>query len=149
MRRWLDTWQFWTGVAYFALAALVVGLFVVNEHARNAANRAVREQAIRIADMRAAANSDYTLCITGRVQLARVDRFLRGVQGLGDILYLNALEVHRVTPSGTPTYAAQVSNLRRLRAVAADVAGISFPIPTKATCAARRQAALISPPPGG
>lgn len=53
----LSDWRFWVGVAYFGIAATVVGLFILF-------NRTAREEASRAAGARAAASTQVGQCFT-------------------------------------------------------------------------------------
>lgn len=130
----LDDWRFWTGVAYFALAFLMVWLYVVN-------SRTIREEATRRATELAAMQAAYRQCLGSIPSLNKINTHLRGVNDLAETLTLNSLAVASTTPKGDPQYRTRRANLARLQAARAKIGAVAeLPVPTRKQCRERLRA---------
>lgn len=124
----MDSLEFWLVVAYFGIAALVVGLWFVSI-------RISHEQT-----KRAAADEARTeACIHSIPQIRRFDEHVRGVNQLADVLVQNSAALTAATPKSDPTYRTRKENLTRMidaQAKIAELAEVS--VPTVSDCARRR-----------
>ncbi len=137
--RWrfrLDRWEFWVGVAYFAIVMTLVGLFVTY-------GKASREQTVRLAERRAAAQATYLGCIRSIPELHRVTVHLHGVNQLADVLVANTRAALAQTSRTDRLYEVRSRSLTRLVGAQKKIAAASsIPTPTVAQCEARRGALL-------
>lgn len=138
IRRILDTWQFWIGVAYFGLVCVVVALWIGFSRVSTDQARTERIQAARHADIVANADAQYQQCVKSIPTLRRVDGFLEGVREVHHILLVNSEASHQATPPGSALYQTQKRNIERLRDAFKKVNGVKFPIPTHSSCVALR-----------
>jgi hypothetical protein len=140
---------FWLLIAYIVLAAVAVrGQVTQAQTTRNAAHTA-KEQAIRRSSQESAIVSDYKVCVRSAPSIARVNKFLHGVNDLADILIQNAAAGLKAAPPGDPLNPVRRASLIRLRKARANVAVIKrFPVPTKAECVQRRRKAMAALPDG-
>lgn len=142
-RNRLDNWRFWVGVAYFGIVCTVVGLYFVNQRT----SRTLAEQAAaatqRSIETRSEAEAAFKACV-GSIPL--LENFRRHVLGVNDgfaTLVTNSRQGLLASDPADPLYPVRVRNLIRLEKAAKDVAAVkTFPVPTQASCAARRNAAL-------
>ncbi len=139
VRDWLDDWKVWVSVSYIGLAALVVGLYFVNSRTSETLAKQAAAAAGVAAEKQAGIQADYRACLVSIPQLTQVNRFVRGVQDLHVALLQNATASHRATPPGSALYRQQIVNIARLRRNVTAVLGVSFPVPTRASCEKRRK----------
>ncbi len=137
LRRRVDTWHFWVGIAYFAIVAVIVALWVNYNQVSRDQSRTAQLVAARHADVVANADAQYIQCVKSIPTLTRINLFLNGVQSVDGVLLKNSLAVHSVTPAG-PTFQAQIKNIARLRRALHDVSGVRFPVPSAASCVVLR-----------
>lgn len=143
-RERLDHWPLWMAIAYFALVAMIVGLYVLNGRTSAAQADAARNEAIRLAERRAAAQSAFDRCKASIVPTRRVSLHVEGVNEAFRVLLTNSVRNHRATPTTSPQYQAQKVNIRNLRKAIRKVAAVKkFPAPTLEECKARRDELLI------
>ncbi len=122
---------FWVAVAYFGLALVVVWLYVVN-------SRTLRDQAIRIAEAKAARVASVQRCLESRGPLTRVSYHVRGVNDLAAVLVKNSARILEETPRTDPQYEVVRANLLRLIRARAQIGAVkSFPVPTVGQCRSR------------
>jgi hypothetical protein len=143
VRRFMDNWKFWMLIAYVGLVGLFLFGFALNNRTARAQALAARNDAVRVAERRAAATAAYQRCVGSIVPTQRVSTHVAGVNDLAEILLANAIRNHNVTPRSSPQWETQLVNIRFLRMAVRKVAAVkSFPAPTKAECRARRDEAL-------
>lgn len=142
-RQRLDHWPVWMGIAFFGLVAVSVWVMTVQQHTARVQAAQARNDAIRIAEARAAANSAYQRCIGSIAPTMRVSTHVAGVNEAFGVLLRNSRATLAATPRSDPQRAVRAANLERLEAAVRKVAAIkSFPAPTRAECAQRRREAL-------
>lgn len=143
LRRHLDDWPFWVGVAYFGLVSVVVALYFLNSRTAQAQADSARNEAVRIAEQRAAAESAYSRCADSIKPTRKVSTHVMGVNEAFQVLLANSIRNHQATPPSNPQYEAQQVNIRNLRKAIRKVAAVkSFPAPTVKECEQRRRDAL-------
>jgi hypothetical protein len=145
VRRFLDNWKLWVGVAYFGLVAMIVSLYFVNARTTRAVALQAAAAARTNTEHRLNAQSDYHACVVSIPALRKINRFVNGVQVLHQALLLNAVKAHEATPPGSALYRQQVANIARLSRSVDAVSGVAFPGPTVAECRARRKHDLAHP----
>lgn len=138
----LDSFNFWIGVAYLGLAAVVVVLFILNQRSSDNIRRTAADEAAHSAEIVSAARSRYQQCVGSIPELAKINRFIRGVQLLHIAQEQNALAVLKVTPRHDPTYMARYQSYLRFKAAADKVKGVHFDVATVAECRALRKRLL-------
>lgn len=145
VRSALSAWQFWMGVAYFGLVAVVVSLFFVASRTIHTSNEIAREQAIRNGQVRATANATYNACAQSIPELERIGVHLRGVNQLGEVILANAKATLDATPHSDPSYALRFENYSRILDAVKRISAVqAFPIPKLEDCVARRQQVLLT-----
>lgn len=107
VREVLSTWQFWTSIAYFGIAATIVALFVLF-------NRTAREDAIRVAAARSAAQSQVTQCMTSVKDAPVITGFIDSHEAIIDNGLLSNRAALKVTPSNSPLYKIRAQSIARL-----------------------------------
>lgn len=143
IRIMLDNWRFWMGIAYLALACLVIALFFINARTTSSAAHVARDEAIRVAQVKAAAASSYTACLKSIPALTGISRHLRGVNELAEVLLMNNKSVLAITPRSDPLWKVRRASVVRLTAARDKIAAAqSLPIPTPAQCRLQRDATL-------
>lgn len=143
VRIMLDNWRFWMGVAYIALACLVVALFFINARTTSSAAHVARDEAIRVAQVKAAAAASYTACLKSIPALTAITTHLRGVNELAQVLLMNNKSALAITPRSDPLWKIRHASVARLRAARDQIAAVrNLPIPTRAQCRASRAATL-------
>lgn len=122
--RVLDSWRFWMTIAFVALAAIVVWQFFLTQ-------RSIKEQSAREARIQ----SDYQSCIRSIPSLTKISRHVEGVNELAVILVRNSKSLIHTPPLRVRqmNYALLVAAQKKIAAVK------SFPVPTVASCEARRR----------
>lgn len=138
LRRYLDDWRFWMGIAYFGLVLVTVALWINYDRVSADTARTIKVEAARHADIVANADAQYTQCVESIPTLRHVNDFIVGVAGLEQALLKNNIAAHQATPPTTPLYAAQILNIARLRVAIRSAKQVAFTVPTKATCVALR-----------
>jgi len=131
----------WILIAYVGLAALVVGLYVVNTRTARANTRVAKEAAVRQAERLASAKAGTLArklkeaqCLQSRPQLRKINAFAAGVEELARILYANSQELVSATPPSDGQYQVRLRNSRRIARTVPAVSGIHFHVPTTAEC---------------
>lgn len=139
----LDTFNFWVGIAYFGLAAVVVALYFVNQDTARNISRTTADEARHAAEISSNATSRYQECLGSIPELRSINRFIDGAATVDKALVENSQANLTATPKTSPLYAVRIANLRRLENAEAAAYQVRFPIPTRADCAALR-ARLLS-----
>lgn len=142
MRPTLDTFNFWVGVAYFGLVAVVIALFFVNQATQKTVTRQAQVAAAHTAEIAATAKSRYQQCVTSIPTLNRINRFFAGVRIVNETLLENSAAALAVTAKSDPQYRTRVKNFHRLQRAAASAQIPKFPVPTPAKCRALRDSLL-------
>lgn len=143
MRPTLDTLTFWSGVAYFGLAALVVGLYFVNQSTQHAVARQARDEATRAAETVSNAQGRYQACVASIPQLTKIDAFIEGNQEGWHILITNSRTNLAIAPKGTAVHAQRAANLARIVKASRKIdEPKKFPVPTVEQCRDLRAALL-------
>lgn len=143
VRRRLDKPDVWTVIAYFGLAAVVVGLFFVNQQTQKTVSHQARDEAIRVAQIKGSAAANYTACIKSIPELRKISTHLAGVNQLADVLVTNGEAVLEATPRSDPQYPIRHANLVRLLRSREKIGAVrALPVPTRTDCLLRRSAAL-------
>lgn len=136
----LDDWRVWVAIAYFALAALTVWAVVITTRTAHASASAAKEQAIRQATIKA----DYRSCVRSIPSLTSFREFVGGVNDLADILVTNSLANINSFPPDDPQQPTRRDNLERIVRAQKRIASVrTFPLPTPASCEAKRVAAEL------
>lgn len=127
-RSFIDSWQFWVGVAYFGLVILTIFLYV--NYSNEAADAAARK---------ADANNRVAECIASIPELQRTNDFVKGAELVGEVLLANSIASHLATPAGSELYRTQQKNIDHLKHALKTQQEIQqFPIPTIKQCQAER-----------
>lgn len=134
--RKLDNWKVWVGVAYFGLAATVVWLFFLNQSNSRTQSRQDKDEAIRVAELEASTNAQRSQCLSSIPTLKKINGFVAGVYELHSTLEQNSKATLDATPKTDPAWRVRHDNWVRIRRTVAKVAGVHFPVPTKAECKA-------------
>ncbi len=134
VRRLLDSWQFWVGIAYFGLACVVVALWV--NFGRVATDQ--RRTAIVVAERGADIEAQYQVCLRSIPVLAQFNRFVKGVQSVDSALLRNSIASHEATDPASALYQAQIANIARLRSALGDTIGLTLPTVNRQACEAAR-----------
>jgi hypothetical protein len=134
VRRRMDTWAFWVGIAYFGLALVVLSLFFVNQKTSRNIRRTAADEAAHTAEIVANARTRYTSCISSIPELAKINRFIHGVQDLHRAQEDAAKAILDNTGPADPLYRIRVKNYWRFKHAADAVAGVNFRVPTRETC---------------
>lgn len=142
LRPTMDTFNFWVGIAYFGLVAVVVALYFLNQNTAANIRRTAADEATHAAEIRSSAESRYSECLNSIPVLVKINRFIEGERIVDGALVENSEANLAATPSGSALYATRVANLRRLRAAKAAAFEVKFPVPTRAACAALRRRLL-------
>jgi hypothetical protein len=136
----LDSWQFWVGIAYFGLTCVVVALWIAFGRVSADQAKTADLDARRHADIVATAESQYTQCVRSIPVSEKVNKFVAGVQELGDVLLVNSISSHGVARPGSLLYDRQAKNISRLRDALKKVRAVkAFPVPSVAKCIAIKQ----------
>lgn len=123
-RRFLSRPTPWVVIAYVVL--FVVGILGVVVYTRQINDRAARATRLQ---------TRYEQCIASRPLARKVNRFIRGVETVGGVIFLNSVQMHAVTPPGSAAYRQQEINLDRLRRALHDQHAVkALPVPTHASC---------------
>ncbi len=137
VRNRLDSWEWWVGVAYFALAGVIVALFFLNARTTRSVAHTAKLEAIREAETQ----TTYQTCLASIPEFHRLSRHVAGVNHLAETLVKNSEAAIRAAPPGDPLMASRKANLKRLKTATAEIAAVTaFPAQTVAECAARRDA---------
>lgn len=105
-----------------------------NAAAAQAKAIAVSQREAAVAERKASARAGYRTCVVGIPLLRQVNTTFATIK---TTLLRNAADMHRLTPRSAPTYRQQIINIARLRKI-----GVKLPVPTKRSCAARRDRLL-------
>lgn len=131
VRHRLDNWRFWVGVAYFGLALVVFGLYVLF-------TRVSSEAARRAASQRSAAQAQVTQCVTGVKNAPFVHGFVESQRTLVTSQILATQAALAVSSTDDPLYSVRVESLGRLERALASVEKLSDLVsastPTRAAC---------------
>lgn len=142
-RNRLDSWQWWIGAAFFGLTCVVVALFFINQRVSRTLADQAQATAIRVAQTSTTAQTEYKRCVASIPLLANFARHVEGVNDGFQALVTNSRQGILATDPADPLYQTRVRNLIRLENAVKKVAAVkTFPVPTRASCAARRDAAL-------
>lgn len=143
VREALDSWRFWFTVLAVAIAGLVLWGIVNTAEISSTQARQARDDAVKAAQIQAQAQSTYTSCVSARPELAKISRFVRGVNDLAGVLVANAQAIINATPSGDPERDTRIGNFGRIYRAASKIGAIrSLPVPTLADCQARRASVI-------
>lgn len=140
--RWmLSSIAFWLVLAYFGLAAVVVGLYFVERQTARASANVAKQAAIRQAEASAhrreaaaAAQARVNQCLASRAELARINRFVHAVKDTHQVLTENSLALLRATPKTDPQYMIRLRNYRRIAATIPTITAVHFDVPTVPYC---------------
>lgn len=134
--RRLDNWKVWVGIAYFGLVITVVWLYYLNQRQSDTQAKQARDEAVRIAEVESTTQAQRDQCRASIPTLARINGFVDGVYDLHAVLEKNARLIAAATPKADPAYTIRQENWKRIRATVTKVAGVHFPVPTRAECEA-------------
>lgn len=130
VRIFLSDWQFWTGIAYFGIAATVVALFFLF-------NRTAREEAFRAAGVKAAATSQVAQCFTSYKNGPVTRGFIASHEAIIENSIISNREALKAQPT-SPLTAIRKQSLARLEAAKENANElqvlISKTIPTRNSC---------------
>lgn len=137
----LDDWRFWVGVAYFGIAAVVLGLYVLF-------SRQTNETAKRVAIQRANAQAQVSQCANAVRNAPVVDGFAEAHHALIVNQILTTTAALQVAAPGDPLTKVRLASLRRLEVALTNANQlldvVSNSTPTKAAC--NREAAMLGVP---
>lgn len=143
MRPTLDSFDFWTAVAYFFLVAVVIVLFFVNQSTQSTITKQARDEATHAAEIVAIADARYQACTASIPQLKKIDSFIEGNQDGWHILITNSTTNRDIAPKGTPVWKQRNANLQRIVRASRKIDQASvFPVPTLQQCRALRKQLL-------
>lgn len=142
MRPTLDTFNFWVGIAYFGLAALVVALYFVNQSTQRSVTRQAQDEAAHSAEIVANANGRYQQCVGSIPTLSKFNAFIEGTQEGWHILITNSRTNLAISPNPA-VYKQRAANLARIVKASRKIdQPKKFPIPTQAKCRELRSSLL-------
>ncbi len=131
IRRRLDSWRFWVGIAYFGIAAVVLGLVV-------AFSRVSSEAAKRAATQQAANQARVTQCAVAVRNAPIVAGFVDGQRAIIRNSILATIGALANTARTDPLYRVRLASLSRLQEALSNtnqLAGlVSATTPTMASC---------------
>lgn len=134
LRPTLDTFNFWIGVAYFGLVAVVVALYFINNTTSRYIARTAADEAKHAAEISSNAQNRYQECLGSIPELTKINRFVGGVQELHVAQEHAALNLLKITPKGGPMYRVRYENYLRFKSAADKVKGVQFHVPTVHDC---------------
>lgn len=144
--RWrdrFDSWPFWVGIAYFGLAMVIVGLFYLNNNNQRASTRQAKDEAIRIAVVKAQAIAATGRCKASVPLLKEVNAHVAGVREYVDAQIRNSEAALNATLPSDPLYTVRVEALARSKLAQKKIDSLdALPIPTTAQCDAQGAAIL-------
>lgn len=118
----------WMVIAYVAVVFLGSAAYVVNA-------RTLRDEAVRVAETRAAKDAAVARCLSSRPQLQRVSKHVRGVNEFAVTVVENSARVLDATPRSDPQYQVRRTNLISLIKAREKIKAVSgFHVPTVADC---------------
>lgn len=139
--KWFDRWQPWMVICYFALAAMIVVLFILF-------SRTAHEAAAREATQKAANTAQVTQCYAAVRNFPAVNGFIDAQQALISNSLIATTATLRLTDPSSSLYKVRQGSLRRLRADRAKIDALEALIrkntPTQKQCA--RLAAMLKVP---
>jgi hypothetical protein len=91
----------------------IIGIGVLIGYGWTTNARTIRDEAVRAAETRAAADAAVARCMTSRPQLQRVSRHVLGVNEFAAVLVENSARTLEATPRSDPQYAVRKTNLHR------------------------------------
>lgn len=130
----IDNWKFWIGIAYIGLAATVIWLFFLNQRSSQTQARQARDEAVHQAESESALAAQRSSCLDSIPTLQRINVFVDGVHDLHAVLEQNSKALLDAAPADQRK--VRLANWLRIKATVKKVAGIHFPVPTRAECRA-------------
>lgn len=142
-RVFLDNWRFWMGVAYVAIAVVIVFLWINYQDVADSQARQARDEAVKIASVQAQASATYQSCLNAIPELEKINTHVQGVNEFARTILVNSHQTLIATPKDDPQYAVRFANYERLLAATTKIgAARSIPVPTKQDCKDRRKAVI-------
>jgi hypothetical protein len=117
------------------IVLFIIGIGVLIGYGWTTNARTIRDEAVRAAETRAAADAAVARCMTSRPQLQRVSRHVLGVNEFAAVLVENSARTLEATPRSDPQYAVRKTNLLRLIQARKKIKAVSgFHVPSVAEC---------------